>query len=362
METRRWPAGSNGTRPRSPRRRTSRISSGEFIRSSEIGAEHRRMGSRGTVRGTPSIAVLLAALVLALAPAPLLAHAGRPMQPHDLWRAWSLEPGIVAALLASGWMYARGVERVWRRAGVGGGIRRWQAACFAGGWVTLAVAMVSPLHPLGSALFSAHMVQHELLMALAAPLLVLGRPVIPFLFALPIGGRRAAGRWAKAEGVQSAWRGVTGPFAAWLLHAAALWLWHLPGPYQAALRGEGMHTLQHASFLGTGLLFWWTVVHGREGRMGYGASVFYLFATAMHSGALGALLTFAPRPLYPAYEGGAAAWGLTALEDQQLAGLIMWIPAGVSYVVAGLIVLAMWMRESERRAARWQARALLRPA
>ena len=314
-----------------------------------------RLRGHGRSSGWPALAAVLA-------PAPLLAHAGRPVQPHDLWTAWSLEPGIVLALLASGWLYARGVERVWRRAGVGGGIRRWQAGCFAAGWATLLVAMVSPLHRLGSALFSAHMVQHELLMALAAPLLVLGRPVVPLLFALPMRWRRAAGGWAKSAPVRGAWRVVTGPFAAWLLHAAALWIWHLPGAWQAALRSGGMHTLQHASFLGTGLLFWWTVIHGREGRMGYGASVFYLFATAMHSGGLGALLTFAPRPWYPAYEDGAAAWGLTALEDQQLAGLIMWIPAGASYAVAGLVLLAMWMRESERRAARWQERARLRPA
>jgi putative membrane protein len=304
------------------------------------------------------IALLAAA---ALAPMPLRAHTGQPIAPHDLWTAWSWEPVVVIALLVSGWMYARGVERVWRRAGAGGGIRKWQAGCFAAGWLTLGVAMVSPLHPLGAALFSAHMVQHELLVAVAAPLLVLGRPVIPFLFALPMPWRRAAGGWAKAGPVRGAWQGLTVPVTALVLHAAALWLWHLPAPYQATLRSELLHTLQHASFLGTGLLFWWAMIHGRDGRRGYGASVFYLFATALHSGGLGALLTFAPRPWYPAYDGTAAAWGLTALEDQQLAGLIMWIPAGASYAVAGLILMAMWMRESERRTARWQERALLRP-
>ncbi|HEV3051255.1 MAG TPA: hypothetical protein VGX50_13155, partial [Longimicrobium sp.] len=88
-------------------------------------------------------ALLLALLV----PAPALAHPGVRMQPHDLWTAWSLEPAIVLALLASGWMYARGVERMWRRSGAGGGIRHWEAGCFAAGWLTLAVAMVTPLHP-----------------------------------------------------------------------------------------------------------------------------------------------------------------------------------------------------------------------
>jgi len=306
-------------------------------------------------------ALLLGLACGALAPLPALAHPGRRMQPHDLWTAWSLEPAILLALLLGGWMYARGVERMWRRSGRGGGIRRWQAGCFAAGWATLGVAMVSPLHPLGGVLFSAHMVQHELLMALAAPLLVLGRPLVPLLWALPMGWRRRLGGWAKVAPVQGGWRAVSAPFAAWLLHAAALWLWHLPAPYQAALASEGMHTLQHASFLGTALLFWWALLHGREGRIGYGAAVFYLFATAMHGGALGALLTFAPTPWYPAYEGATAAWGLTPLEDQQLAGLIMWIPATLSYLVAGLALIAAWMRESERRTARWQERALVRP-
>ena len=305
------------------------------------------------------------ALVLALVglavPVPALAHPGRPPEPHDLWTAWAWEPWIIAALFVSAWMYSRGTERVWRRSGVGRGIRRWQAGCFAAGWVTLLVAMVSPLHPLGAALFSAHMVQHELLMVVAAPLLVLGRPVIPFLWALPVPWRRRVGGWGKAGPVRAGWRAGTNPFAAWLLHGAAIWLWHLPALYQSTLRSEWMHTLQHASFLGTALLFWWALVHGREGRMGYGAAAFYLFATAMHSGGLGALLTFTTRAWYPVYGGAAAAWGLTPLEDQQLAGLIMWIPAGLSYVIAGLLLVAAWLRESERRATRWQQRVLPEP-
>lgn len=299
------------------------------------------------------------ALGMMLIPAPLLAHAGQPPAPHDAWTAWSFDPGIVIPLFLSAWLYSRGLERMWRRSGAGRGIRRWEAACFAGGWGALFVALVSPLHALGEALFSAHMVQHELLMAVAAPLLVLGRPVIPFLWAIPVRWRRRLGGWAKAAPVRGAWRGMTGPFVSWFLHAAALWLWHLPFAYDAAVHSAAIHALQHASFLVTGLLFWWAVIHGREGRMGYGTSVLYLFATAMHSGGLGALLTLTSRPWYPAYGATTAAWGLTPLEDQQLAGLIMWIPAGAVYLVAALALIAAWMRESERRGARWQAGRVL---
>jgi len=302
------------------------------------------------------LALALAAAVLV--PAPLLAHAGRPVAPHDAWTAWSWDPAIVIPLFLSAWLYTRGVERMWRRSGTGRGIRRWEAGCFAGGWATLLVALVSPVHAMGEALFSAHMVQHELLMAVAAPLLVLGRPVIPLLWAIPVGGRRTIGGWAKAAAVRGTWRWLTAGPVAFMLHAAALWIWHLPFAYDAAVASGAMHALQHASFLGTGLLFWWAVTHRREGRMGHGASVLYLFATAMHGGGLGALLTLSSRAWYPAYAGSTAAWGLTPLEDQQLAGLIMWVPAGAVYLVAALALVAAWLREGERRAPRLSAEAL----
>lgn len=307
----------------------------------------------------PRLPWLLA--LAALAPGRAWAHPGLPPEPHDLASAWTLDPWVAVPLLVSGWLYARGTERMWRRSGAGRGVRRWEAGCFAAGWLVLAAAMVSPLHALGEALFSAHMAQHVLLMAVAAPLLVLGRPVVPFLWGVPPAWRRQLGGWARGRAVRAAWGALTAVSAAWLLHAAAIWLWHLPALYQATLASEGVHALQHLSFLGTALLFWWALVHGRRGRTGYGGALLALFTTALHGGGLGALLTFSPRPWYPAYAEAGAPWGLTPLEDQQLAGLIMWIPAGVAYLVAALLLLAGWMRESERRTARWEERGALRP-
>jgi cytochrome c2 len=136
-----------------------------------------------------------------------------------------------------------------------------------------------------------------------------------------------------------------------------LWIWHAPGLFQAALASEPVHALQHLSFLASALLFWWALIHGRQGQMGYGPAVLYLFTTSMHSGALGALLTFAPAPWYPAYGENAAAWGLTAVEDQQLAGLIMWVPAGAVYLLAGLGLFASCLRELERRGRRRESYA-----
>jgi cytochrome c oxidase assembly factor CtaG len=189
------------------------------------------------------------------------------------------------------------------------------------------------------------MAQHELLMVVAAPLLVLGRPIIPFLWALPISLRRVAGDWVAVPPVRAVWFLLTMPAVAWALHAAAIWLWHAPLLYQATMRSELVHTAQHVSFLGTGLLFWWAMLHGREGRIGRPEAVIYLFATAMHTSLLGVLLAFSSRLWYPLYQATTMPWGLTPIEDQQLAGIIMWVPAGVAYLVAALWLASTWLRD-----------------
>ena len=286
------------------------------------------------------------------------AHGGKPHRFSDLPYTWGRDPLVWASLLASGWLYLRGVRRLWGESGAGRGVRRWEAWCYAGGWAALFVALASPLHPWGEVLFSAHMTQHEVLMLAAAPLLVLGRPVVAFLWAVPKSWARGLGEAAKAGWFRRAWRAVTNPLAAWAIHAVALWVWHVPALFQATLGSDLVHTFQHVSFLGSALLFWWALVHGPRGLMGYGAAVLYLFTTSVHSGVLGAFLAFSGRVLYPAYAQSTQSWGLTPLEDQQLGGLIMWVPAGLVYVVAGLALLAGWMRESERTVVRRERAAL----
>jgi cytochrome c oxidase assembly factor CtaG len=216
-------------------------------------------------------------------------------------------------------------------------VRRGQVVAFVLGWLALAVALVSPLHPLGEALFSAHMAQHELLMAVAAPLLVLGRPVVALAWAMPRVARGLAPRLRPLHVLAEPWPATA-------LHGVAVWAWHAPALYGLALRSEAAHALQHASFLGTALLFWWAVLGAR--RQTLGTRLLALFLTALHTGALGALLTFAPRPLIPAYLATTGPWGLTPLEDQSLAGLVMWIPGGVSYLAAALWLLAGVLRET----------------
>src|SRR5205809_4419962 len=263
---------------------------------------------------------------------------------------WVFDPISVACLLASGALYAAGVSRLWARAGRGCGVRPWQIGVFAAGWIALVVALLSPVAAISDVLFSVHMTQHEILIVVAAPLLVLGRPIVPFLWALSPRWRLRLGTWSRNRYWIAAWKALTGPLLVWLLHGLALWVWHLPALYQAALGSAAIHAIEHTCFLTTACLFWWSLIHGRYGRAGYGAAVVFVFATAVHSEALGALLTFAPRVWYPLYAMRSSAAGLDALEDQRLAGLIMWIPFGVIFLILGLGLFAAWLGEAERRA------------
>jgi putative membrane protein len=286
----------------------------------------------------------LLAIALLLAPNAAFAHTDvEIVTPDELWHAWSFEPAVVTLIVIAALLYLSGL----RNSG-GASATRLQKHSFFWGLLALAISQISPLHKLGSALFAAHMTQHELLMLIAAPLLAYSRPIATFLWAVPQSWRSALGNAAKMRPVSRTWTLLTLPLAAWSIHATALWLWHIPSLYQATLESEWMHALQHTSFLGSALLFWWALMHEQRAR-NYGASVAYIFTTAVHSGALGALLTFADSVWYPIYSGRTEAWGLSPLEDQQLGGLIMWVPAGVIYVVIGLWLFAKWLQESERR-------------
>lgn len=279
-------------------------------------------------------------------------HEGKPHNWDELVRAWSFDPVVVVSLAISGVLFVIGLRRLWREAPKLKSIRTLEAVCFALGWFALLVAVVSPMHAWGRVLFSAHMSQHEVLMLVAAPLLVLGRPVIAFLWALPLNWSRRLGNIAKLAWVNCLWRTLTIPLVAWLVHAIALWVWHIPVLFDAVLHNELVHTAQHLSFLLSALLFWWALIHGPQGAKGYGAAVLYLFTTSVHSGVLGALIALAGSVWYPSYVGLTDPWGLTPLEDQQLGGLIMWIPAGLVYLISALALFAGWLKESELRVAK----------
>ncbi len=250
-------------------------------------------------------------------------------------------PATLPLLAAAAALYACGVARVWRRAGAGRGIGPHHVACFTGGWVALVLALLSPIDTLSQRHFWAHMVQHELLMVVAAPLVVLGRPLEAWTWALPrqwrgISGIVGAGRRLGRLGAP-----LAEPLPAWALHAVALWAWHAPPLFERALVHDGWHVAQHATFLATALLFWRSVLE--PGLRRSGAPLASVFTTMLHTGALGALLTFSPTPWYPGHAAAAAAAGGDALADQQLGGLVMWVPAGLAYLAAALAIAASWL-------------------
>jgi cytochrome c oxidase assembly factor CtaG len=277
---------------------------------------------------------------------PALAHGGS----HEVASPWSLEAWVALPLLISAALYFTGVARLWRKLRVGRGVRVWQAGCFALGWILLAVALVSPMHELGERLFTAHMLEHEILMTVAAPLLVMARPFGGMLWALPSGWRHLFGDISRQKTIVHVWQALTDPLIATLIHGIAIWGWHAPVLFNAALANPFVHGLQHVSFFGSALLFWWALLRGRTRKRGYGAAALYLFVTALHSGFLGILLSIARTPIYPGQTAAASQWGLTPLEDQQLAGLIMWVPTGLVYAVATLAMIAVWINHSSTQA------------
>lgn len=273
---------------------------------------------------------------------------------HDALHAslahWTFEPITIVLLVATTGLYAIGVRALWSRAGRGAGISGWQAAAYGAATVSMAVALVSPLAWLSEVLFSAHMTQHEILMLVSAPLLVIAQPGLAYLWAFTPESRARIAASFRGPVVRSSWHALTGPLVVFLLHALALWTWHIPALYQAALDNQAIHAFEHLCFLVTAALFWWGMVHGRYGRSGYGVAVFYVFLTGMHSTLLGALMTLSEHVWYPTYLAAAREWRVDAFADQQMAGLIMWVPSGVVFIVLGLALLSAWLGESERRA------------
>jgi putative membrane protein len=265
-------------------------------------------------------------------------------------RHWELNPLVLGPLAATGALYAAGIARLWHRAGIGRGVSTWSAAAFAAGWLTMAVALISPVAWVSEILFSVHMTQHMLLMLVVAPLLAFGQPLLAWLWVFGSDRRnRIAGAFRGARFLR-VWQALSAPLSVFLIQAVGLWVWHIPSWYASALHSDAVHAVQHLCFVLTGTLFWWAMVHGRYGRMGYGLGVLYVFLTALHTGALGALLTVAPSVWYGDHARQAIAWRFDALGDQQLAGLLMWVPASVMFIVFGLALLAAWLGEAERRA------------
>lgn len=256
--------------------------------------------------------------------------------------------GIASILIP----YGLGVRRLWRSAGVGRGIARGRVAAFLAGVGVLVLVVASPLHALGAELFAAHMVQHLAIIVVAAPLLVLGEPGRAVLWLLPLTTRKhlASARWSRAA--RRLAPRVLRPGRVWVLNAGVFWFWHLPASYGWALEHHAAHALEHGTLLGTALVSWWLIREAIEGRLDRGVGILYVFAMGLQGSALGALLVFASSAWYPAYAAQSVRWGLTPLGDQQLGGLLMWLPTGVVYLTVAGILFLRWLDDSGHRQVR----------
>ncbi|MEO7000362.1 MAG: cytochrome c oxidase assembly protein [Ktedonobacterales bacterium] len=249
---------------------------------------------------------------------------------------WNLNPILLLGILALSVAYWYAVGPLAQR--LGETVTTWQIISFTAGTVALALALVSPLDALGDTyLFSAHMVQHMLISVVTPPLWLLGVP--GWLAAGLLKGRvRRVARW------------LGNPIIAFGAFNLDLWLWHFPPFYDATLANEYLHIFEHLTFIALGVLFWWPVLAPlKELRISRGFAVLYLFMGCQPMVALGALLTFAAQPLYQPYVTAPVIWGSTPLGDQQLGGLIMWLPTNIPYVIALSAAFFQWVGDLDHR-------------
>ena len=266
------------------------------------------------------------------------------------WQAWSIDPTLLIPVALVAWFYLRGLRRWEDRS------RRhpwWRTALFYTGLATYLLAMESPIDRLGAHHFSMHMIQHELVMMYAVPLILLGAPTTPLLRGLPGWLRHGVVRpLAGREPTRFLYRQITHPAVAIFLMAAVVWAWHLvPGWWEASLNDQRVHDLQHLGFTSVSLLFWWNVIDPRplHSRIPHLPRVLYIFGGTIPKHVLAAMITFAPNVFYPSYQSAYRVLPIDPATDQQLAGLIMWVPSEVVTIIIMGIVFMMWLRIEDRR-------------
>ncbi len=265
---------------------------------------------------------------------------------------WPFEPAVLIGVALAGMLYVVG--------GVGRSPKhrtsRWRVAAFWLGLLSILLALQSPIEMLARQLFWVHMVQHLLLMVVAAPLLALATPWTRMWRALPLGFRRGLARPAFLHPglapLRWTYRQLSRPGVVWTLAAANLWLWHLPALYDLTLRNHLVHHVEHGLFLGLGLAFWAHVFdqHPFRAPLGTLARASYVFFAMVQSWGLAAVLSFATAPFYAYALLPSRPGGISALTDQQLGGGMMWVPGAITYSVVFIVLLFQWLAEEDSRA------------
>ena len=313
------------------------------------------MSSRSAIRDRRAsfLALVAATGVLALAASPVSAHGSVPQVAPDagsLLLGWTFTPIPTLALAAAAawWIWAVGRVNAGHPANP---VPRRRTAAFMLGLVALAFALVSVIERYDTKLFSVHMVQHVLIVLVAAPLIALSAPVT---LLLRLSSRATRGRWLLPILHSRALRVLAFPAIAWLAFAGVMWASHFSGLFDLALEDSLVHDLEHGLFLGSALLFWWPAVglDPAPWRIGFPARIGYVFLQMTQNTFLAVVLLNASTVLYPHYASLGRPYGLDALDDQRLAAGVMWIAGDAIFLAAIMLLVAAWMRAETRGLAR----------
>jgi len=254
-------------------------------------------------------------------------------------RSWSLPVPITLIVLAAALVYARGWVHVWRT--LPSVLPARHLVAFLGGLFSVWIALASPLAAFDDELLTVHMVQHLLLMTVAAPLILMGAPAITLLHGLPQRAVRGTlGPLLRWPPLQRFGRGLTHPVACWLAGTGAVIAWHIPALFELALRSERWHGIEHACFFTAGLLFWWPIVQPwpSVARWPQWSAPLYLFLATLPCDALSAFLAFCDRVVYPSYLSAQRPFHISALHDQEWAGTLMWVWVTFAYLAPAVVI------------------------
>lgn len=283
---------------------------------------------------------------------PLLS-AGHGVSPRGFWYSWVEEPVMTVAVFLAVAVYFIGLARL-RRAAPRLTFPQWRVWCYVGGVLAFVIALLSPIAAYSEELFAMHMVQHLLLLVAAPPLILMGAPLLPALWALPTEPRHRVSRLLRpGKPLARVGHWLATPIVAVALYVVSVGMWHIPKLYDAAQGRTFTHDLEHAMFYGAALLYWWPIVYPAKGRrrLRLAMALPYLLPPFLEGMLIGVLLTFAGDPLYETYAhlDASPIWGLSTLDDQQLGGLIMWVPGGMFFLIPLIGILVRLLQEGEKK-------------
>jgi putative membrane protein len=266
--------------------------------------------------------------------------------------SWAWRPEIMLSLGLAATVHLAGRWKL-KRQGSARLVTPWRSVAYLSGLAVLWIALMSPIDVLSNQYFYMHMIQHLLLVMIAPPLLLIGNPMPIMLWGLPGGLRREIGRWLRpGSGFRRAVRTLTTPGLVWLYFVAVLVGWHDPRAYNLTLESDLAHDLEHLSFFGTAVLFWWHVIGAGpriHRRLSRGVRIGYTLSVVPPNALTGITIAFASEPIYAYYTTVPRLGAMTVLEDQMLGGVIMWIPGSMMYIIAALILLAQIVRTEEEK-------------